>query len=100
MDLAGDILFAAKTASYQLADHAHALLRPAQGACHIIAVRIGNLRAHIDFHTPIGGGPGDATFWLHKGMVGHLGMESVLQDYVCFGESLLDIALTHFNVLK
>ena len=70
MDLPGDIFFAAKTAADQLADDAHPLLGPAQRARHLLAVRVGDLRADVDFHAPIRRQAGDAAFRLDEGMVG------------------------------
>ncbi len=100
VDLPGNVFLAAKPAADQLADDAHALVRPAQRAGHLVAVLIGDLRADIDFHAPIWGGAGNAAFGLHKGMVVGRGMEGMLQDHVRLGKTALHITLAHLDVLE
>ena len=88
VDLPGDIFLAAKPAADQLADDAHALVRPAQRAGHLVAVLVGDLRADVDFHAAVWRGAGDGAFRLDKGMVVGRGVEGVLQDHVGLGKAL------------
>ena len=88
VDLPGDIFFAAKAAADQLADDMHLLFRHTQHPGHLLAVRIGNLRADVDFHAALRGQAGDAAFRLHKGVVVHGGVEGMLQDDIRGGKTL------------
>ncbi len=100
MRLPGEIFFAAESAAHQLPDDAHAFGRPAQDARHLVAVGIGDLRADVDLHAPIGERAGNAALWFQEGVIGDGGMEGVLEDQVCLGKTGRHVSLAHLDMLE
>ena len=96
VDLAHDVLFAAKAAADEGADDAHLVLGQAQGGRDLVPVGVGDLRTDVDGQLLVvvvkAGGHADAALGLHEQVVVGRGAVLALDDDVRLGKALFHVA--------
>ena len=108
VELAGDVLLAAKAATHDGALDAHSLFGQAETARHLAAVGVGNLAAHVDGQLVVGAiarvGPArrhaDRALRLQEGVLGHGRAVGALHDDVGGGKAGFEVAVAHLDMLE
>jgi len=104
VNLPGDVLFAAEAAADQRAAHANLVFGQAEGGGRLAAILVGNLRADVEGQLGVPGVVtgryGNGALRLHEGVLDRRRAVLALDDHIGLGEALLDVTMTHLDMLE